>query len=236
MGWYLVTGASRGIGNSIANQLVKRGHQVIGLSRWHELSSNVEFHALKCDLGNVDDIKEASQKIMEMTTHLDGIVHNAGIISPIMPILETDDSQWRKLLEVNLLGVQTLTSLLCRIIGGDSHTRIVTVSSGASKRAIHSWSAYCSSKAALDMWTDCMAIEGESQNISALSIAPGIVDTMMQENIRDSSPEYFPDHYKFLQYHQNDQLADPSLVAEMLLPYCTAESGLNGDRLDVRDL
>ena len=55
--------------------------------------------------------------------------------------------------------------------------RVTTISSGAAVNSLHSWSAYCVSKAGLEMWTRCLAEEGKSDNISAISVAPGIVDT-----------------------------------------------------------
>ena len=129
-----------------------------------------------------------------------------------------------------------MTRSLDSIIGGENHTRITTISSGAAQRSLHGWSAYCVSKAGLDMWTKCMAEEGANENISALAIAPGIVDTGMQEEIRNADESSFPLLQNFKDYYNNGELSKPDYVAEKLLPYCLGKLGTNGDRLDVRNL
>ena len=78
--------------------------------------------------------------------------------------------------------------------------------------------------------------EGEQENISALAIAPGIVDTAMQARIRESDEVDFPPLEDFIRYHEEGSLADADDVANIILPYCIAQMGSNGDRLDVRDL
>ena len=86
------------------------------------------------------------------------------------------------------------------------------------------------------MWTKCMAEEGANGNISALAIAPGIVDTGMQKEIRNDDESSFPLLQNFKDYYNNDELSKPDDVAEKLLPYCLGKLGTNGDRLDVRNL
>ena len=86
------------------------------------------------------------------------------------------------------------------------------------------------------MWTYCMAEEGNSENISALAIAPGIVDTAMQEEIRSADESAFPLLQNFKDYYVNGELSKPDDVATKLLPYCLGKLGNNGDRLDVRNL
>ena len=106
-----------------------------------------------------------------------------------------------------------------------------------SKYPIGSWSAYCVSKAGLDMWTRCLAEEGQEHNISAISVAPGIVDTNMQKNIRYSNPDEFPLHPHFVDYHESGQLVEPDVVAKQLLSLVTTHNiEQTGNRFDVREL
>ena len=159
------------------------------------------------------------------------------MIDPIKPIGEANSDDWNYLIKVNLLGVQEMTQGLYPLINGKKHTRVTTISSGASKYPIGSWSAYCVSKAGLDMWTRCLAEEGKDHNISAISVAPGIVDTNMQVNIRSSKPEDFPLHPHFVDYHDSGQLVNPEEVAKQLLGLVTTHSmEQTGERFDVRDL
>ena len=244
-GVIIVTGASKGLGRAIAILLATNGNTVIAIARQSsELqevgevlkSLSTESIALPCDLGNHSEINSTTEEILSRFKHISGIVHNAGIISPIEGMLDVDRSDWERAIQVNLIGVQDLTNSLEPIIGGEKHTRIVTISSGAAKRSIHGWSSYCVSKAGLDMWTNCLAEEGANRNISALAIAPGIVDTGMQAKIRDAEEINFPLLPNFIDYHRNGELEKPEIIAEKLLPFCLGESGQNGDRLDVRNL
>lgn len=244
-GVFVVTGASKGLGRAIAILLAKNGDSVIAIARQSsELqevgevlkSLSTESIALPCDIGNHSDINSTTEEILSRFKHISGIVHNAGTIIPIKGMLDASRSDWERAIHVNLIGVQDLTNSLEQIIGGEKHTRIVTISSGAAKRSIHGWSSYCVSKAGLDMWTNCLAEEGAKRNISALAIAPGIVDTGMQEEIRNADEVNFPLLSNFIDYHRNGELEKPETIAAKLLPFCLGESGQNGDRLDVRNL
>ena len=244
-GVYLVTGASKGIGKSIALSIARNGSPVIALARKSDDLDSVRDElfelqpdsiAIACDLGVAAQISDAVTQISSKYRHLSGIVHNAGTIHPIENMLDADIGKWSRSLQVNLIGVQDLTNQLNDSIGGVTHTRITTISSGAAKRSIHGWSAYCVSKAGLDMWSMCLAEEGVARNISSLSIAPGIVDTGMQEDIRGANPDSFPSLESFVGYYQNGELTNPDDVAEKLLPFCLRIKGENGDRLDVRNL
>lgn len=244
-GVFLVTGASKGLGRSISLSIANSGGVVIALARGSSELKSIEIElkniseesiAVDCDLSDSSQISQTAELITSKFEHLSGIIHNAGIINPIGNMLDIGREKWEKTLQVNLLGVQDLTRSLDSIIGGENHTRITTISSGAAQRSLHGWSAYCVSKAGLDMWTKCMAEEGENENISAIAIAPGIVDTGMQEEIRNADESSFPLLQNFKDYHTNGELSKPGDVAIKLLPYCLGELGTNGDRLDVRNL
>ena len=242
---YLVTGASKGIGRSIAISIASSGKPVIALARKSaelemvgtELSNlHPDCMTISCDLGKSADISNAAETICNRFTHLSGLIHNAGTINPIANMMDVEREDWARSIQVNLIGVQELTCQLDSILGGAAHSRVTTISSGAAKRSIHGWSAYCVAKAGLDMWAMCMAEEGAKNNISSLAIAPGIVDTGMQEDIRSSDVNSFPALPNFIGYHENGELSNPDDVAEKLLPYCLGNEGENGQRLDVRNL
>ena len=242
---FLITGASKGLGRSIALSIANSGGTVIALARESPELKSIEVElkkisnesfAVVCDLADYSQISRTAEMIVSNFDHISGIIHNAGTINPIGNILNIERERWERAIQVNLLGVQDLTRSLDSIIGGENHTRITTISSGAAQRSLHGWSAYCVSKAGLDMWTKCMAEEGENTNISALAIAPGIVDTGMQQEIREADESSFPLLQNFKDYYRNGELSKPDEVAIKLLPYCLGKLGMNGDRLDVRNL
>ena len=243
---YIVTGASKGIGRAICLQLAKAGAIVGLLARESEAlnqttqdvqSISPNSFAVACDLANPEMIALAANTLLANITQLDGLVHNAGDILPIQPLFKADPSQWSRSMMVNLVGVQHLTQALHPALKGAHRARVTTISSGAALRPLASWSAYCTAKAGLDMWTRCLAEEGASENISAVSVAPGIVDTDMQRTIRSSTAGDFPLLDNFVGYHENGQLTQPGDVAEALFGLITAHTlEQSGHRFDVRDL
>ena len=243
---YLVTGASKGIGRAICLKLATSGARVVLLSRpSKELDRTlVDVQALvpssiaaPCDLGEPSSIDGAVQQILGEVDKLHGLVHNAGDIHPIKPLFGASTSDWTRSMMVNLVGVQHLTQTLGSVLQGEHRTRVTTISSGAALRPLASWSAYCTAKAGLDMWTRCLAEEGADHNITAVSVAPGIVDTGMQTAIRSASPEDFPLLDNFIGYHENGDLSDAETVAEALHGLITTHtSAQSGQRFDVRDL
>ena len=242
---YLVTGASKGIGRSIARTLAKNGYQVLLLARpSQELdAASDEIQAmspssfsLECDLSRAESIASAI-KSMEHIDVIDGIVHNAGTIAPIQSMFDADDASWERNIHVNITGVQRLTKGLYSKMKASEHCRVTTISSGAALRPLHSWSAYCISKAGLDMWSRCLAEEGASDGITSIAIAPGIVDTDMQLEIRSSSLDDFPLVESFVGYHRDGDLTNPDDVAAKLHQLIVAHSfEQSGHRFDVREL
>jgi benzil reductase ((S)-benzoin forming) len=243
---YIVTGASKGIGRSVAMQIAEAGFPVIALARQSleldeigKLLTQVqpESRTMACDLSDSVAIKMVCEQINESTDWIAGIVHNAGTIHPVQPLEGADIDDWSLSLRVNLIGVQDLTQGLIGKMGGASQSRVTTISSGASLRPVESWSAYCVSKAGLDMWTRCLAAESKNKNISAIAVAPGIVDTGMQVAIRSVPPELFPSHADFVSLHTEGHLAKSQDVARLLLPLILEQTmEQSGQRFDVREL
>jgi len=243
---YVVTGASKGLGRALALALASDGHPVFALARPStELDGIGDLLAslapgsrsIECDLSDPTSIATAACLISEQTTFVAGLVHNAGAIAPVKPMDKVDASDWARSIQVNLVGVQDLTQRIYSLLGGEQQSRITVISSGASLRPIGSWSAYCVAKAGLDMWSRCVAEEGRANNISSISIAPGVVDTSMQKEIRSVPSEDFPSLKTFLDLHENGHLASSETVASQLFPLVTGHTmEQSGLRFDVREL
>lgn len=243
---YLVTGGSKGIGKAICLQLAQQGARVVILARPSSAldettrmvqQSSPNSFSLACDLANTVSINAAAASARTQLARLDGVVHNAGDIGPIKSIFGTDQDAWQRNIVVNLLGVQALTQALSPLFEGGHRVRVTTISSGAAVRPIPSWSAYCTAKAGLEMWTKCLALEGAEVNLSAVSVAPGIVNTDMQAYIRGSAVQDFPLHAQFVGYYGNGQLTNAEDVATKLVPLITQHTmEQSGQRFDVRDL
>ena len=243
---YLVTGASKGLGLAICNLLCENGYNVIGVAResieLRELEKILKKQSQKsavyaCDFASKQQTNELISSIIDDYQLIDGVVHNVGVIEPIKPLSDTEINQWDNLIQINLISVQHLTSGIYSLMKNSERCRVTTISSGAAVNSLHSWSAYCVSKAGLDMWTRCLAEEGKNDNISAISVAPGIVDTGMQEDIRNSNPDDFPMHQRFVDFKEHGDLVAPEIVASQLFELITnQEMNQSGYRYDVREL
>jgi len=102
-------------------------------------------------------------------------------------------------LAVNLVAPMLLMRRFLRMTEGVPVRRVINISSGAGRRPIPGWSAYCAAKAGLDMASRVAALEARSrgQAVEVVSLAPGVIDTGMQGAVRDASPEEFPDVERF---------------------------------------
>ncbi|MEC7589380.1 MAG: SDR family NAD(P)-dependent oxidoreductase [Candidatus Thermoplasmatota archaeon] len=243
---FLVTGASKGLGKSICKTLAQEGYTVIGLARSSTELTNLGNYlnglnngsqTIACDLSDLEQVKLAGADIIQRHPRIHGVIHNAGIIGPVGRMFSVSDDAWNETMTVNLLSAQLLTRILYPAMVEASRCRVTTISSGAAVNSLVSWSAYCSSKAALDMWTRCLADEGADDHVSAISIAPGIVDTNMQATIRSATKDDFPMVDRFIEFHQNGDLVSPDDVAHALFNLMTTHTmEQSGLRFDVRDL
>lgn len=243
---FLVTGASKGIGLELSLSLATSGINVILLARdtpMLEQSRDMvqltlpSVSSIVCDLADNQSIDTAIVELKNNFQKIDGIVHNAGMISPIMPMSKAPSDAWAENIQVNLIGVQRLTKGIYSLMQASEHCRVTTISSGASLRPLESWSSYCVAKAGQDMWARCLAEEGKKDGITAISIAPGIVNTDMQKEIRSADSEDFPSLSSFVGYYENGDLSDAKDVANKLLPLITKHTNeQSGQRFDVREL
>ena len=117
---------------------------------------------------------------------------------------------------------------------------IINISSGAGRRAVDAWSVYCASKSALDMISETIAKEQSFQSpehqIKIFSIAPGVIDTHMQDQIRAVSADDFSTVEKFISLKENNELSSPEESASLIIKIIDQRNEFNEILLDVRDL
>ena len=94
---------------------------------------------------------------------------------------------------------------------------LVNISSGAGRNPYHGWGAYCAGKAAVDRMSECLALEEADSGLRVHSVAPGIIETGMQELIRATPRERFPMVDKFLKFKEDDLFSSPRFVADRLV-------------------
>lgn len=141
------------------------------------------------DLSHDNTAKTVVKKAIDTFGHIHGIVFNAGVLEPVASIADANVDEWRKLYDINVMSPLALAAQAIphlRFTEG----RLVFVSSGASTSNYHGWGAYGSSKAALNHIA--ASIYTEEPQLFSISVAPGVVDTNMQVDIREKR-EYYPE-------------------------------------------
>jgi len=250
MNVYIITGASSGIGEAIARKLILERHTVFCISRrlnesLIELAASLQTSLwyFETDLGKSGQIPGLVNEIFRLTD-MDqmssvALINNAGTIEPVAQAGNYDDSGLQQLIHVNLLSPMQLTNEFIRHTGSLKIPKsIVNISSGAATTPYAGWGAYCSSKAALEMFTRVCNLEQKQSlyPVRVLSIAPGIVDTPMQNRLRNTNVADFPMKPRFEQLYQHNLLSRPAEVAEKIINFIFGELPGNDEILDLRKL
>jgi len=213
-----ITGTSSGIGKALAEILLDHNCEVIGLSRRQEIK-HPNYSHITIDLA---DLKQVADFNFPANAKDDIIlVNNAGTVGPIKPVGQQISEEIVHLNNVNIIAPQVLTNKFIRQYKGNKkpNYQVINISSGAGKRPIDAWATYCASKAAIDLFSETVAEElivRNHSNWKIYAIAPGVVDTNMQEEIRASNPKDFLNHQKFLELKINNELNSSEVVAEKL--------------------
>lgn len=222
MNIYIITGASKGIGYELLKQLRDRGERVIGVARTNP-------HKLKdfviADLSNTDSVERMISGIL--ADHLSDastftLINNAGMVDPIGLIGSVSSLNMMEALSVNLAAPMIASNaFISNLKSFEGLKRIINISSGAGRSAYEGWGVYCTTKAGLDHFTRVVAIEQESANhpVEVVAIAPGIIDTDMQEAIRSSDEDDFPLLGRFIDYKEQGHLSSAEETAQKLISF-----------------
>ena len=175
-----ISGASRGIGKSIANHFAENDYTVIGTSRndfeFDKKSENLI--PIKLDITSRDDVKECFNDLKSKDLLPDILINNAGITSDQL-FLKMKDDDWDNVIATNLTGTYNLTKIFIKNMIKNKNGRIINISSVAGLMGNPGQVNYASSKSALNGFTKSLAKEIGSRNITVNSIAPGFIDTDM---------------------------------------------------------
>lgn len=216
----IVTGASKGIGFELMRQLKTRGGKVIGIAR---TNGNEDVDILLADLSKTDQLAEIIVRIVDeniSTASSFTLINNAGTVEPIGLIGTVDETDLSMALAVNLTAPMILTNAFISALEKfDGRKRIVNISSGAGRNPYEGWGVYCTTKAGLDHFSRVVSLEQEKAEypVDIISIAPGIIDTGMQETIRASNADDFPLLERFVDYKQQGHLSSAEETASKLI-------------------
>ncbi|WP_229672363.1 SDR family NAD(P)-dependent oxidoreductase [Pullulanibacillus camelliae] len=246
----IVTGASRGLGAAIAEQFMDRGFAVITVARRENEPLKQKAQKLKlsyahltCDLSQFDGQQDLTRQLkptLDKMGDLEAlyVVNNAGVVEPVERVGKMSPLEMKRLIDINVLAPMVLTNHLVQLFP-TTPLMIVNVTSGAAQHARHGWSAYSSSKAALNVFTETAALESKATGAPHTFIAynPGIMDTDMQGVIRSSDSQAFQDVERFQEFKEKGMLRSPERVARALVSLVLDNRDIkNGQIYDVNDL
>ena len=220
----ILTGHTRGLGEAIAGELLARHIPVLGIARKRNDALGQRYpdnlQQAQVDLADSHALNGwlAGDALRAFAGDADSLVliNNAGTVQPIGPLAAQEEQRIAQAISLNIAAPLMLSGAIAALQVSD--TRILHVSSGAGRSAYAGWSVYCATKAALDHHARSVALD-KSPGIRICSLAPGIIDTDMQAEIRASALERFPMRPRFDDLKRQGQLVDPKDCARRLVDY-----------------
>jgi NAD(P)-dependent dehydrogenase (short-subunit alcohol dehydrogenase family) len=234
----IVTGASRGMGLAMATQLLQQGHDLLCISRktQPDLDAIAQRAGTNCEQWP-HDLSRGASVAAKLETWLAArdsdtlasvtLINNAGALPRVAPLADQEPDELADALRVDLEAPMLLTAAFLRATQSwTAQRKVLNISSGLGRRAMASQALYCAAKAGMDHFSRCVALE-ESQRPNGAricSLAPGVIDTDMQVQMRGSDPGQFPDIGNFIGLKEKGLLTSPADAATRVLAYLAREN------------
>ncbi len=214
-----VSGASRGIGAGLAERFSERGLRLVLCSRTApRLATSESVLARSLDVRDETALSALVREAEERFGGIDLWINNAGVLDPIEKIRDIPVADFREHLDVNLTGVFVGSKCYANHLRGLGRSGVLlNVSSGAAWKAYAGWGPYCAGKAGVERLTEVIALEEAEAGMRAHSVAPGVVDTAMQEKIRATPESRFPEVARFTERKRRGDFNSGSYVADEFL-------------------
>jgi NAD(P)-dependent dehydrogenase (short-subunit alcohol dehydrogenase family) len=240
----IVTGHTRGLGAALAEALLARGIAVLGVSRRHQPAQaslhtqyGDAFEEAEVDLADTARLAQwlAGDTLSGFLVGADQalLINNAGTVQPIGPAGVQTPADIAQAVALNVTAPLMLASAFAAASANVPERRIAHVSSGAGRNAYAGWSVYCATKAALDHHARAVALDGE-RGIKIASVAPGVVDTDMQVQIRGADDSRFPTRERFVEMKESGALSSPAQAAKRFVDYLLSDAFGQPPIADVR--
>ncbi|MBU6258523.1 MAG: SDR family NAD(P)-dependent oxidoreductase [Burkholderiales bacterium] len=225
----IVTGSSRGLGLALAQALLQRGHLVLAIARGATPIADAAPGRLVAWQQDLADSGTAAARLEAWLTAQDGaalasatLINNAGVVSDPAPLAAGRADELARALRVGLEAPLLLTAAFLRASAGWALARkVLLVSSGLGRRGMAGSASYCAAKAGLDNLARAVALEEAARPDGAriVSLAPGVIDTDMQAQLRHADPARFPERAGFVALKEQGRLDSPSQAAEKVLRF-----------------
>jgi short-subunit dehydrogenase len=188
---FVVTGGGSGLGREMVLELLRRGANVaavdineITLNETKELSSEFEgkLSTHKVDITNKDMVANLPEKILSIHGSIDGLINNAGIIQPFIPVNEMDFETINKVMQVNFFGALYMVKAFLPVLLKRPEAHLVNVSSMGGFFPFPGQTLYGASKAALKLLTEGLYTELLNTNVNVTLVLPGSMGTNIMKN------------------------------------------------------
>ena len=206
----VVTGASRGLGQAIAERLIEKGEDVIGLAR---SVSGMSLDAIECDVSDYSSVKNASREIKRMKKPVKAFINAAGVASMNLAVT-TDESTVQKLIQTNLVGTIYCCQMFAPIMLRQKHGSFINFSTIAVALSLKGESVYAASKAGVESFSRTFAREMADFNVRVNCIAPGPIRTDLLRGITDAQIEKITSQQVIPKQFQKSDVCD---LVELLL-------------------
>ena len=194
----IITGASRGIGKSIASTLAKEGMILALVARNQEKLEelkkelqNSEIHSVySCDVSNFQEVEKVVKSVFEKYGKIDYLINNAGITKDTL-LLRMREEDWDSVISINLKGVFNFTKQVIPYMAKQRFGKIVNISSIVGLMGNAGQSNYAASKSGIIGFTKSIAKEYGGKGIRANAVAPGFVETDMTAKLPERVKEEY---------------------------------------------
>jgi len=234
----IVSGGSSGIGAGLLRAVPWKGARTVDVSR----RGAPGCEHLAADLSDPAGWRTVAaffeREVASFAGERIAFFHGAGTLTPMGFAGEVDLAAYTRNVLLNSAAPQVLgAAFLAAARRTRAHCHLVMISSGAARNVYEGWSSYGAGKAAVDQWVRTAGAEQERRGgrCRVLSVAPGIVATDMQREIRETDRGDFPEVAKFVGLHESGELRDPFDVARELWELLERDLP-NGAVVDLRDL
>ena len=215
----IITGASKGLGEAIANRFNKNGEEVIGLVRSKKKS---KFELIECDVKNYTSIKEAARIIKQKQKNIKAFINTAGIASMNLAVT-TDNKTVNNIIQTNLIGTINCCQLFSPLMIRQRKGSFINFSTIAVALALKGESVYAASKAGVENFTRSFAREMSDFNINVNCIAPGPIKTDLLKGITQNQIDKIISQQIINKQYTPEDICD--LVEILLDKRCSSISG-----------
>ncbi len=222
----VITGASRGLGLAMARQRLAAGHRVLAIAR---RAPDLQHDGLEAWTADLADPSPVAARLATWLGALDpasvgsiALVNNAGVVSQLAPLADIDAADLSNALRVGLEAPMLLAGAFLRATAAwKVPKRVLFISSGLGRRAMAGSASYCAAKAGMDHLARALALEeaAKANGARVVSLAPGIIDTDMQGQLRTADPAKFPDQATFAGFKSGGRLDSPETAAAKVLAF-----------------